>query len=222
MDCGTGGNIATVCQIDEPVKPIDGVHAELGRGAGGVLHLLGGPLPHALGLAVAPDPRRQDALVPLVDRVVADGLADEVVGDRPDLQPVLVEELAPALRRSRRPRPRPMDLEVVAPAGDLQPVVAPVAGQPADLLERQVGPLAGEQRERSWHRLRLLRAVSVRRARCGVLSLSTSASHCRRPDRSTASSTRCTCRPSANDGVGSVPAARSRTRSTTWWVKVCS
>ena len=39
---------------------------------------------------------------------------------------------------------------------------------------------------------------------------------------STAASTRWTCSPSANEGVGSVPAAMSRTRSTTWWVKACS
>ena len=42
---------------------------------------------------------------------------------------------------------------MVAPAGDLQPVVAPLAGQPGDLLERQVGPLAGEQGDRSCHAL---------------------------------------------------------------------
>ena len=39
---------------------------------------------------------------------------------------------------------------------------------------------------------------------------------------STAASTRWTCRPSANVGVGSVPSAMARTRSTTWWVKLCS
>ena len=40
--------------------------------------------------------------------------------------------------------------------------------------------------------------------------------------RSTASSTRCTPRASANEGRGCSPAARARTRSTTWWVKPCS
>ena len=39
---------------------------------------------------------------------------------------------------------------------------------------------------------------------------------------STAASTRCTCSPSANDGVGWVPSAIAVTRSTTWWVKPCS
>ena len=40
--------------------------------------------------------------------------------------------------------------------------------------------------------------------------------------RSTASSTRCTRRPSANEGWGSRPAAMSCTRSRTWWVNECS
>src|SRR5699024_3599566 len=42
-------------------------------------------------------------------------------------------------------------VEVVAPAGDLEAVVAPLAGEPGHLLERQIGPLSGEQRDRSCH-----------------------------------------------------------------------
>src|SRR5690606_35506206 len=42
-------------------------------------------------------------------------------------------------------------LEVVAPAGEFEPVVAEVAGESADLLQGQVGPLAGEQREVARH-----------------------------------------------------------------------
>ena len=40
---------------------------------------------------------------------------------------------------------------MVAGAGDLQPVVPPFGGQPGDLFERQVGPLAGEQGQGSSH-----------------------------------------------------------------------
>ena len=40
--------------------------------------------------------------------------------------------------------------------------------------------------------------------------------------RSTASSTRCTCSPSAKDGDGSWFFAMAVSRSTTWWVKPCS
>ena len=60
MAAGTGGNIATYFQIDEPVKPTTVSTPSLRGGPGGVLHLLGGPLPDALGVAVAPDPVRQD------------------------------------------------------------------------------------------------------------------------------------------------------------------
>ena len=46
----------------------------------------------------------------------------------------------------------PDDVEVVAPAGDLQAVVAPFAREAGDFLEGQVCPLAGEKRDRSRHR----------------------------------------------------------------------
>jgi hypothetical protein len=86
--------------------------------------------------------------VALVDRVVADRLPDEVVGDGEDLQVVLGQQLE-ATGDVRLVGQRLVDLEVVTPAGDLQSVVAPLGGEPAHLLERQVGPLAGEQRDRS-------------------------------------------------------------------------
>ena len=69
-------------------EAVDDLDAQLLRGAGRVLHLLGGPLADLLGLAVAPDVVGQDQLVPLVDQV-ADRLADQVVRDRPDFQLVL-------------------------------------------------------------------------------------------------------------------------------------
>jgi hypothetical protein len=133
-----------------PGEPDDGVHTQLRRGPRGHLHRVGGTLPHALGLPVSPHPRGQDALVAGVDRVVADGLAGEVVGDREDPQAVLLQDVvaAPDVVVVLHGRPR---VEVVAPAGDLQPVVAPLAGEPGHLLERQVGPLPGEQRDRSRH-----------------------------------------------------------------------
>ncbi len=88
--------------------------------------------------------------MPLVDRVVADGLALEVVADREDLEVVLLQELQLG-RHIRVVLDRGPRIEVVAPAGDLQPVVPPARGQSAHLFERQVGPLAGEQGDRSGH-----------------------------------------------------------------------
>ena len=46
---------------------------------------------------------------------------------------------------------RAVHLEVVAPAGELKPVVPPRARQPADLLKRQVRPLPGEEGKWPWH-----------------------------------------------------------------------
>ena len=81
----------------EPVKPLTTLDAQLLGGPGRVLQLLGRPRVDAGRLAVAPDVRRQDRLVPLVDDV-QHGLADQVVADREHLQVVLVEQS----RRLRR------------------------------------------------------------------------------------------------------------------------
>src|SRR5690606_7142551 len=91
-----------------------------------------------------------DVLVTLVDGVIAHGLTLEVVGDRVDLQSVLVEQLKLALGVAGLvPAPR---VEVVAPAGELKAVVAPLGRELGDFLERKVGPLAGEESDRSRHR----------------------------------------------------------------------
>ena len=177
----------------------DGGHTEACGGTRGVLHLLGRPLPYALGVAVAPDPCRQDAPVPLVDRVVAHGLPDQVVGDRPHAEVVLRQRLPLALGVGVVGE-RPVHLEVVTPAGDLQAVVPPLGGEPAHLLEGQVGPLAGEERDRSRHH-------RPPRARCGhwAAAPTSGCSTCVQttptpPSGLTASSTSWTCSASANDG----------------------
>ena len=65
----------------------------------------------------------------LVDRV-ADGLADQVRRDREALQAVAVEELAAAVHVPGVGE-RLVDVEVVAPAGELEAVEAPAAALPA-------------------------------------------------------------------------------------------
>src|SRR5580700_7143792 len=142
MDAGTGGNIATVCQIDEPVNPttVSTPNAAAARS-----------VPDAFRLAVAPDTGRQDRLVAGVDGVIADGLADKVVRDGPALQVVLRQQLVPAGQVPVLAQ-RPADVEVIPPAGEFEAVVAPLACVPADLLQGQVSPLAGEQGEGSGHR----------------------------------------------------------------------
>ena len=112
-----------------------------------MFHFLGGAAPDAFGLAVAPHARPDDRLVPEVDRVIADGLALEVVGDGPDLEVVLLQDGELGLDIAGFvPAP---GVQVVAGDGDFQAVVAQAGGQAGDFLEREVGPLAGEQRVRA-------------------------------------------------------------------------
>jgi hypothetical protein len=119
-------------------------------GARGVLHPLGGPATDALRLAVAPHLGGEDRPVARVDRI-AHGLADEVRAEGPASEAVPAEQLS-ALAEVGRVGERLVDLEVVAPARELEPVEAPAADLLRQLRERQVGPLAGEERDRTRHR----------------------------------------------------------------------
>ena len=87
--------------------------------------------------------------MPLVDQV-AHGLPDEVVGDRPAAQAVLLQQGVPPGQVAVLAQ-RPVHLEVIPPARQLEAVVPPRAGQPGHLFQRQVRPLAGEQGERMRH-----------------------------------------------------------------------
>ncbi len=133
-----------------------GVDAERGRRPCGGLHLLGRALPHTLGVTVAPDPRFHHGTMAVVDDRVADRLAVQVGGDGPAAQPVRLQDVL-LLLDVRVVLGGPGDVEVIAPARDLQAVVTPLRGESTDLLERQVGPLAGEQ----GHRAGLLRLRSA-------------------------------------------------------------
>jgi hypothetical protein len=143
------------------------LHAELGGGARGVLHPLGGAAAHALGFSVTPHVGVEHGAVALVDRV-AYGLPDQVVADRPHAEPVALEQLAAAGAVAAVAQ-RLRDVEVVTPAGELEPVEAPLAALAGQRVERQVGPLAGEQRYGTAHVLSLMRrsplSIASRRAR---------------------------------------------------------
>ena len=130
-------------------EAVDLRHTELRGGTSRVLHSLRRPCPDALRLAVAVDVRRQDRLVTLVD-AVADRLPDEMRADRPDAEPVLLEELASAVCVAAV-GDRLLDLEVVAPAGELEAVEAPARAAGGKLGKREVGPLAGEQGDGTGH-----------------------------------------------------------------------
>jgi len=68
-------------------KTVHDADAKSLSGAGRVLQLFGRPFIDAVGLAVAPDGRRKNGFVPLVDSV-ADGLADQMGADGVALQQI--------------------------------------------------------------------------------------------------------------------------------------
>ena len=119
------------------------------RGAGGGFHLLGGALADAFGFAIAPNVGGQYCLVPLVNQI-AHGLTHEMRRDGKTFQVVF---------RKQRPFPfdvigfgeRTVHFEVIAPAGEFHAVVAHRFDFGREVGERKVGPLAGEQGDRSWH-----------------------------------------------------------------------
>src|SRR5690606_23855063 len=103
----------------------------------------------AFGMSVSPDVRGRDRRVAAVDRV-ADALADQMVADREDSEAVLGEERAHAIAVVGLGQ-RSTDIEMVAPACELEAVVPPFTCLRGQRGEWHVGPLAGEERNRSDH-----------------------------------------------------------------------
>ena len=101
------------------------------------------------GLPSPQTTRRQDALVAGVD-VVEHALADQVVRDGEQLQVVLFEQVAFAAAVGVVGDGL-VDLEMVAPAGQFESVVAEVAGLFAQRFQRQIGPLTGKERDGASH-----------------------------------------------------------------------
>src|SRR3954451_22548743 len=132
------------CQMGEPVNPVTTSTPSWAaaravsfiRCAARLRTPSGSPSPHTSGgraarwrsairAAPAPPLRRQDRSVALVDRV-AHRLTDEMVADRPAAESVPLEDRAPARAVAGIPQ-RLGDVEVIAPARQLQPVEPPTA-----------------------------------------------------------------------------------------------
>ena len=128
-------------------EAVDDLHTQLLGGSSGVLHFL--DRPGTFLLRVAPDLGRDPVVGALVEDVENE-LADEVVGNRPALQSIAAEQVVAFLAVILILEGF-LDVEVIAPAGELDPVVAPFACLLADDLEGEVGPLAREQRDGSRH-----------------------------------------------------------------------
>lgn len=87
--------------------------------------------------------------MPLVDQPISDALAHQVRADRPAAQAVPLEQfaLAPDVAIIFECS---IDLEVIAPTGQFQAIVAPTFRPFSQLLKGEIGPLSGE--ERYWTR----------------------------------------------------------------------
>ena len=79
----------------------------------------------------------------LVD-AVADGLTDEMAGDGVAGVAVVLE-LGPLVVDVFLGRGGGIDVEMIAPTGEFEPVVAHFIGQRGEFFEREIGPLAGEE-----------------------------------------------------------------------------
>jgi len=109
----------------------DHAHTQRLRGAGGVRQLLGRALAYPLGLPVTPDVRGHHGLVAFVDRV-AYGLTHQVVADGVEREAVVGEQLT-ALLGVVGFRDGAAYVEVIAPAGELEAVVAHLLRQGGEL-----------------------------------------------------------------------------------------
>ena len=113
-------------------------------------HFLRGALADAFGISIAPDaPGGVDGLVARIG-LIADKLSGEVIGDRVDLEAILLGNLD-ARASVGRIFGCPLHIEMVSPAGDLDALVAEFFRFLAHLLKIQIGPLAGKNGDRTAH-----------------------------------------------------------------------
>lgn len=83
---------------------------------------------------------------------ITDGLADKVVGNGETFQVVILEEL-PFVLNIIVTAQCLIDVKVVAPAGKLESIEAHFLGFGSKFVNREVGPLAGEECYGSGHDL---------------------------------------------------------------------
>ena len=81
---------------------------------------------------------------------IANGLSDQMVADRPDLEAVLLEYVASALTITVILE-RAGYIEMIAPTGQFQPVISPGRCLFCERIQSQIGPLACEKRNGTGH-----------------------------------------------------------------------
>jgi hypothetical protein len=125
-----------------PRKSIDNGNPQLLRGTRGVFKFFCRAQIDAVRLAVAPYMRWQDRAVPLINHV-QDRLAHQVRADGVQLQIVPIQQIQP-LGAVPVIADRLIDFKMIAPAGQLQPLIAKVGGLARQISQLQICPLASE------------------------------------------------------------------------------
>ena len=149
--CDLGGAAGHGLHLMESAATVSG-SLVLGGDGGGDGLFLRSPLTHAFRIAVAPNVLGQDRLVSLVD-LVAHRLTDEVRRDRVAVESVCLKNV-PLLLTVVVLRVRALDVEVIAPASELEAFIAEALGFLREDFEGQVGPLASEQADGAGHGVR--------------------------------------------------------------------
>ena len=144
-DARTGEAVDDGRELFSPGPRVDELPAGLRR----VDHLLGGALADTLGLSITVDLLGKDRRVALVD-IVTDRLPDKMVRDCIRTQAMFLEDL-PAPGAVAIIAEGLTDLEVVSPAGELDPIVAELLGLLAHCLKGQVSPLSCKKSYLAWH-----------------------------------------------------------------------
>ena len=124
-------------------EAVDNIDAKCLGGAARIDHLLGAALAHAVGVAIAPQAVWQDGAVAFINGRVCHTLTDQVIADREVLQAVLRQQVFARLDVAIVSQ-RFVDFKVVAPACQLQPVIAEFGCFCGQGCDGQVCPLPGE------------------------------------------------------------------------------
>src|SRR5262249_8558584 len=75
-------------------ETVDDRNAEEPCCPNGVLHFFGRTTSNALGISIAPDSRRQNGSMPLIDRVIAHTLANKMIANGKTLQAEALQEFS--------------------------------------------------------------------------------------------------------------------------------
>ncbi len=133
-----------MCQTGLPVKPLTTSTPMQFGGLGRILDFFGAALAHPFGIAIAPQARRQNGFVAIVDDGVRHALADQVRADGVALQAVFGKnifarpDVAVALQRL-------VDFKMIAPASQFKTVISKTFRFSGHIIQREVRPLTGEE-----------------------------------------------------------------------------